>query len=146
MKCPNCSMEIKDDSNYCIHCGFQLNNNSQSLREIQYTQQDNSTKTYVMMVISIVNFFVFAPFISSFTAMWTIFGAFTNNPKLYYGILIGCAAYLVFSLFFFIVGLSRGILKSVSSNNTYSPTVKKAVILAFATVATMVIIYLIKYF
>jgi uncharacterized membrane protein YagU involved in acid resistance len=139
-------MEIKEDSKFCIHCGFQLINDSQSLREIQYTNEDNSTKTYVMMVLSIVNFFVFAPFILSFAVIWSIFGAFSNNSKLYYGILIGCALYLVFSLVFFIVGLAKGILKSVSNHNTYSPNVKKAVIIAFVTVVTMVIIYLIRYF
>lgn len=54
MLCPNCSMNIKDDASFCIHCGTRFENNSYTAPQIQ-------TNTSVQNNVGVQNNFGMQP-------------------------------------------------------------------------------------
>ena len=110
MQCPKCNMNNNDETKFCSQCGYQFDN-AQVAQETQKSNK-NSTK----LVISIVNLFIIAPLVFYFMAVWGIFGAFSNNSILYYGILIGGLVYFVFTIAFFISSLFGTISHTVEKN------------------------------
>lgn len=141
MKCFNCHVENKDDAKFCMNCGAVLND---SLG--QKKGKDPKEKSAISLILSIINIICVLPFVVTFGGMWLIFGAFSGNSITYYGILILCAGYGLFSLGFLIFSITRMIRNTVSDNSMASSIVKAIVIVAFTYVIVALVAALIYFF
>ena len=148
MECPNCKMKIADDSNFCIHCGKQLKEKQQIVEDDKERaiQEKKHNRNIIILSISSVNLFVIFPVALTFGGLWAIFGAFTNNALLYYGLLILWAIYFILSILIPIIYLVRVLSKSAFSNKKQGKVVSIIVTVIFLLVMTILFIYWKKYF
>ena len=103
----------------------ELNNNIQQQQE-EKKKPDLSEKQRInRLVISVINFFVIAPIVLYFCAVWFLFGAFSQNTILYYGILIGILIYYVAS---FVIMVSS-IVKAPKENSKTGIIVKIIIVI-----------------
>ncbi len=123
-------MFIKDDRNRLFLCynkiGDNMNDNSNNnnnnneynnqsygdyVNSLYNGPEEKSKANITILVISIVNAVFVAPVVLEFAVIWLIFGALGGSSATYYGLLLICAAYLIFSAIF----LLRSIWKCINS-------------------------------
>ena len=160
MRCPNCQMNINDDSKFCIHCGKSFNqvaeqniyNNANQVTEqiVNNNSVDNkSTLNMSKLVVKIITTVCLILF-TIYGPKYLFFHSLANIAEDNF-ILIFPAIYILFFLFYVVLSILTflsitNLVTYIVKNNKNNQIVKNVVIAVFVIVFIALIYVVIKYY
>ena len=141
MVCPNCQTNNKDDVKFCINCGTQI---ASEISKYPPTDRDRE-KSVTLLILALINMTVVLPFVATFAGLWFIFGGLSGSAQTYYGLLIPCVVYIIFSFGFLIISITRMIGSAAKNNSVVSSIVKAIVIVVFTLTVIAIIAAIVKF-
>ena len=108
--------------------------------------EKNNDNSSLRLILSLINLVFVMPSVLINFGIWSIFGAFSNNAVLYYGLLGLGALYVIASLVFLISSIGRLIRPKNSEKTVISEIIRILVIITSVVVTVAIITALIKYF
>ncbi len=141
MQCPKCNMNVKDDARICMHCGYKFESNQVQI-DLKEEEKKIREKGSLRLWASFINLFIALPSSATIVFFLIVLSVAAQSNILYYGTLIICLLYTVFSIIFFVYYFVKAIIH-VSKHSNDVPPKNKKIILCIIGVFSFIIIALI---
>lgn len=116
----NISNSINTNTNSNVYNKEQVNTKNPVDNNYKYKSKSGvPKKTILFLSLSIINALTIVPLIILFCFSWLVFGLLSGSESLYYGVLIGCAIYVILSVIILLKEIFTALKYTSKNTNTF---------------------------